>query len=302
MRKAEGTVDAGRKTSGAGAGGKPASVDGRKGGDSRPAGSPGRAPGSLKSESVKSHGKAADGLVKKQDQRNSGSNSRERSNVRDGADAKGEKPAKAGEAKAAAPKGGSAKDSAKSKAPAPKGGAAAKAADKAPPPAPPVRKIQVMQLSTLKPGARGSRMKVARLEIAAVEKSTVESSAKKRRSAELTRQQLDHFRELLMQRRERLVTDLNLMQDEALKVTAQDNSSDSVADTGTDNYEQDFTLGLIESEEGLAREVDEALLRIEQNAFGVCGSCQTPIPLARLEILPFARMCVECQQKRESQG
>ena len=95
---------------------------------------------------------------------------------------------------------------------------------------------------------------------------------------------------------------LSLMQDEALKVTAQDNSSDSVADTGTDNYEQDFTLGLIESEEALAREVDGALLRIAQSAFGVCESCQTPIPLARLEILPFARFCVECQQKRENKG
>ena len=92
------------------------------------------------------------------------------------------------------------------------------------------------------------------------------------------------------------------MQDEALKVTGQDNSADSVADAGTDNYEQDFTLGLIESEEALAREVDEALMRIDRNAFGVCESCETPIPLARLEILPFTRCCVECQQKREGQG
>ncbi|HET6164007.1 MAG TPA: TraR/DksA C4-type zinc finger protein [Planctomycetota bacterium] len=169
-------------------------------------------------------------------------------------------------------------------------------------PPPPPRKIQVVQLSTLKPGARGSRTVLARRPEDGVEKSQTNGGAKKRRSAELTTQQLDHFRELLEQRRHRLSSDLTLMQDEALKVTGQDNSADSVADAGTDNYEQDFTLGLIESEEALAREVDEALVRLEQAAFGVCETCETPIPLARLEILPFTRYCVECQQKREGQG
>jgi RNA polymerase-binding protein DksA len=168
-------------------------------------------------------------------------------------------------------------------------------------PPPPARKIQVVQLSTLKPGARGSKTVMARRPEDNGEKAQG-NGAKKRRSAELTTQQLDHFRELLEQRRHRLSSDLTLMQDEALKVTGTDNSADSVADAGTDNYEQDFTLGLIESEEALAREVDEALVRLEQAAFGVCETCETPIPLARLEILPFTRYCVECQQKREGQG
>ena len=166
------------------------------------------------------------------------------------------------------------------------------------PPPPPARKIQVVQLSSLKPGARGTRAVLARRPDEVDERSQT-NGAKKRRSAELTGQQIGHFRELLEQRRHRLSNDLTLMQDEALKVTGQDNSADSVADAGTDNYEQDFTLGLIESEEALAREVDEALMRIDRNAFGVCESCETPIPLARLEILPFTRCCVECQQKRE---
>jgi RNA polymerase-binding protein DksA len=172
----------------------------------------------------------------------------------------------------------------------------------APAVAPPPRKVQVVQLTTLKPGARGTRAAVASRGPSLTNEESKEAVARRRRSASLTRQQLDHFRELLVQRRARLSHDLSLMQDEALKVTTQDNSSDSVADTGTDNYEQDFTLGLIESEEALAREVDEALRRIDENRFGVCESCQTPVPLARLEILPFARYCVGCQQKREGRS
>ncbi len=187
-----------------------------------------------------------------------------------------------------------------------KSGAATKAGSKAkagaakpPEVVVPARKIQVMQLSTLKAGARGSKAPQVRTDVIEDDKEPVEGTAKKRRSAELTTPQLDHFRDLLVQRRSRLSSDLTMMQDEALKVTAQDNSSDSVADTGTDNYEQDFTLGLIESEEMLAREVGDAIVRCEQGTFGVCEGCQTPIPLARLEILPFARFCIGCQQKRE---
>ncbi|MBL8840469.1 MAG: TraR/DksA family transcriptional regulator [Planctomycetes bacterium] len=183
-----------------------------------------------------------------------------------------------------------------------KGKASAKAPKLPEVPAAPPRKIQVMQVSTLKPGAKGSKATVVRAERVVEEKPVLDSGSKKRRSAELTIQQLDHFRELLLQRRARLAADLNMMQDEALKVTAQDNSSDSVADTGTDNYEQDFTLGLIESEAELAREVDEALVRCDQGQFGVCETCQTPIPLARLEILPFARLCVTCQQSHEGES
>ena len=220
-------------------------------------------------------------------------------------------PAK-GAAKGAAAKGAAAKTAGKhdtntrEKSTVTKGGADKKGADAkaaSGPPPPPPRKIQVMQVSSLKPGAKGSKASVALIETRTEEKvESTEQGAKKRRSAELTKQQIDHFRELLSQRRERLASDLHMMQDEALKVTAQDNSSDSVADTGTDNYEQDFTLGLIESEEVLAREIDEALLRIDQAKFGVCESCETPVPLARLEILPFARFCITCQQKREAQG
>lgn len=206
--------------------------------------------------------------------------------------------AKDGKAKAAVEKGAKGADGKAGKELAAKDAKGKPVKGKGPVVAPPPRKIQVVQLSSLKPGARGTRAVLARRPDELDDRSQT-NGAKKRRSAELTSQQILHFRELLEQRRHRLSSDLTLMQDEALKVTGQDNSADSVADAGTDNYEQDFTLGLIESEEALAREVDEALMRIERNAFGVCESCETPIPLARLEILPFTRCCVDCQQKRE---
>jgi RNA polymerase-binding protein DksA len=90
------------------------------------------------------------------------------------------------------------------------------------------------------------------------------------------------------------------MASEALKGSGGDSSSDNMADHGTDNYEQDFTLGLMENEEALVREIDQSLARIEDGTFGACESCEGAIPIARLETLPFARFCVSCQEKRES--
>ena len=46
--------------------------------------------------------------------------------------------------------------------------------------------------------------------------------------------------------------------------------------------------------------VDEALLRIETRRFGVCASCEEEMNLKRLEAVPWARLCLSCQEKQES--
>jgi RNA polymerase-binding transcription factor DksA len=50
------------------------------------------------------------------------------------------------------------------------------------------------------------------------------------------------------------------------------------------------------------REIDEALERIEQKTYGACDRCGSAIPTSRLEVLPFTRYCVACQQEREKPG
>ena len=66
-----------------------------------------------------------------------------------------------------------------------------------------------------------------------------------------------------------------------------------MADIGTDNYEQEFALGLMESERKLLREIDEALGRIENQTYGVCEGTGKLIRKARLEAQPWAKYCVE---------
>ena len=113
------------------------------------------------------------------------------------------------------------------------------------------------------------------------------------------------FRDLLTRRRAILASDVNNMQDNALNKNGTSSGDLSkvpyhMADVGTDNFEHEFTLGLIENEEEELREIDEALARLAKDDFGVCESCSEPIPKSRLKVIPYARLCIECKQKEES--
>ena len=66
-----------------------------------------------------------------------------------------------------------------------------------------------------------------------------------------------------------------------------------MADIGTDNYEQEFALGLMDSERKLLREIDAALGRIEKKTYGTCQGTGKPIAKARLEARPWAKHCVD---------
>jgi RNA polymerase-binding transcription factor DksA len=69
------------------------------------------------------------------------------------------------------------------------------------------------------------------------------------------------------------------------------------ADLGSDNYQQDVALSLLESQEHMLEEVAAALDRIEMGTFGSCESCGQPISQERLKALAFTRHCLLCSQK-----
>ena len=72
-----------------------------------------------------------------------------------------------------------------------------------------------------------------------------------------------------------------------------------MADIGTDNYEQEFALGLMDEEKKLLEEIDAALSRIEDGSYGICEATGKAISKARLKAKPWARYCVEHARKLE---
>jgi len=122
----------------------------------------------------------------------------------------------------------------------------------------------------------------------------------------LTAAQMQHFRELLLEKRREIFQNVFEIEGETLKKSRLDASGDlssmpiHMADIGTDNYEQEFALGLMDSERRILHEIDDALQRIEDGVYGICEGTGDLIPKARLEAQPWARYCVEYARKVEN--
>ncbi|HTV63912.1 MAG TPA: TraR/DksA C4-type zinc finger protein [Verrucomicrobiae bacterium] len=75
-----------------------------------------------------------------------------------------------------------------------------------------------------------------------------------------------------------------------------------MADSGTDNFDRDFALSLLSSDQDAVYEIEEALKRIEKKTYGVCELTGKNIPRARLEAIPWTRFTVEAQAQLEKEG
>jgi DnaK suppressor protein len=126
-----------------------------------------------------------------------------------------------------------------------------------------------------------------------------------KRTTYLKKKDLELFRELLLTKRAELVGDVSTLQKQALSENRQEAAGDlssmpiHMADLGTDNYEKEFTLGLIESQRTLLREIDEALGRIDDGTYGVCEATGRPIGKTRLKAQPWVRFCYEYMLAQE---
>lgn len=121
----------------------------------------------------------------------------------------------------------------------------------------------------------------------------------------MTKQELAAYKKVLLERRAALAGDVNHLEEGALRKSKDDAATldiSNFADLGSDNFEQDFMIGLIENSEDTLREIDAALRRIDDGTFGVCEESGHPIPKSRLKAIPWARLCIECQRKVEQEA
>jgi RNA polymerase-binding transcription factor DksA len=106
----------------------------------------------------------------------------------------------------------------------------------------------------------------------------------------------------------RLRGDLDQMTDEALRRGQPDSSGNlsnvplHMADVGTENYDQEFTLSLIENDQDTLGQIHDALVRIDAGTYGRCEECGEMIAKPRLQALPYTRHCIECARALESRG
>src|SRR5271169_1240743 len=104
----------------------------------------------------------------------------------------------------------------------------------------------------------------------------------------------------LLELREQLLHQMNgLAKDSAQEMPGY---SLHMADSGTDNFDRDFALSLLSSDQDAVYEIEEALKRIEKKTYGVCELTGKPIPRARLEAIPWTRFTVNAQAQLEKEG
>ena len=121
----------------------------------------------------------------------------------------------------------------------------------------------------------------------------------------MTKPELQVYKSQLLALRARLRGDVSQMADATLKKSRSEANGDlssmpiHMADIGSDNFEQEFTLSLIENDGGTLTQIEASLERIEEGTYGQCEECGTKIPKTRLAAIPYAILCVRCAQEQE---
>lgn len=124
--------------------------------------------------------------------------------------------------------------------------------------------------------------------------------------AKLKKAEVKPFKEMLLTMRARLRGDVSAMANAALSKSSSGGGGSSVpshiADLGSDTYEQDNTILLMNNEGETLAEIEQALVRIEEGGYGFCVECNGKIPKMRLKALPYTSYCVKCASELEAHG
>ena len=107
----------------------------------------------------------------------------------------------------------------------------------------------------------------------------------------------EKYRGRLLVRQEELIRDISRnreVTDETVDEQAQD-----MVDRATSAYTREFAFSLSESDRKALLLIEQALLRIDQGTYGVCVHCQGVVQDKRLEAVPWARHCLECQEMQD---
>jgi len=119
------------------------------------------------------------------------------------------------------------------------------------------------------------------------------------------KKELEYFKKIIFKIKEKILDEIKRISEDTLKKSQKDAAGDisgytyHMADVASDTYDREFSLGLASNERQSLYELDDALKKIEEGTFGICEECKSLISKTRLKVVPFARLCVRCQEKKE---
>jgi RNA polymerase-binding protein DksA len=136
-------------------------------------------------------------------------------------------------------------------------------------------------------------------------KPVVRAAEVKKAGRKTSLKDLEKFRVRLTQEKERLEVELQEIENRTARISENERANelsayeDHPADLASETFEREKDLAIGESVEGLLNQVLIALEKVDRGTYGICDACDRPIKKARLNALPFATLCVECQDRIE---
>lgn len=122
----------------------------------------------------------------------------------------------------------------------------------------------------------------------------------------MNKRQLKHFEERLIEERVKLLKELGYFEDKIFSNSQRDAAGDlsaysvHMADQASDAEEREKAYHMASAEGRLLYHIDEALKRIKEGEYGQCCACGKRVSIERLEIVPHARLCIECKKAEEN--
>lgn len=123
----------------------------------------------------------------------------------------------------------------------------------------------------------------------------------------MNKNELKKFKKLLIDEKIKLMAELKHISKATLRKSLKDAAGDlsgysfHMADVASDNYERDMFLNLASSEQETLYKIEEALKMIEQGNYGICEKCNKKIKKSRLKAIPYAILCLKCQEEAEQE-
>lgn len=116
------------------------------------------------------------------------------------------------------------------------------------------------------------------------------------------RTRLEEDRDRLQRIRTTLEDENDLDETEGDSISELSSLDQHQADIGTETFNRERDLSILEQVEGELNDIEHALKRLDDGTYGTCEACGKPIADDRLEAMPAARFCVEDQQTAEREA
>lgn len=118
-------------------------------------------------------------------------------------------------------------------------------------------------------------------------------------------QKLNEMKQKLLSLQEQILSEVNALQKRTMSQSLKEQSGDlsgyaiHLADSASDSYDRDVTLTLASRERNVLNDIEAALAKIESGEYGCCEDCAHAIDEARLDAVPYARLCLQCKERQE---